>query len=337
MSGALEPGTILEVLRRAGRDSLITRTHRHKVELRCPLHEDRRASAVVFLDANVFHCAAGCGSMGARQLSERLGVLWPLAGPRRTEHTPHFTPTDARVAWDACLAEARDDRLVATHRRVYDFIAKRGLQETLDAGEDLVGILPCGSAELPPGCRVFFAWPGRPWDYPLVAALYDQQGALAGIQARAVLDLPHGAPKILSPKGSRISGTAFANRAAREVLRGGRDGDPVLLAEGLTDFLALAATCPYPIISVPGAEVAVHAVRPWVRERLVLVGLDSDRAGEGAANKVAEVVAREGGQPVRVRPGDVKDWCDLLAARGPVWLEEFVTWSIDRARRLVFR
>ena len=57
IGGKLPPGTILRVLEAAGID---VPAGGDKRTLRCPLHEDKRPSAVIWPAQNTFHCGV-CG------------------------------------------------------------------------------------------------------------------------------------------------------------------------------------------------------------------------------------------------------------------------------------
>jgi DNA primase len=127
----------------------------------------------------------------------------------------------------------------------------------------------------------------------------------------------------MSPRGVRQAGALFASRAGRRVLAGGGAG-PAILAEGLTDFLALAAAAPgIPVLSAPGAGGAEKAVGDWARGRAILLALDCDEAGEAGAKRATRRISEAGGQPARLRwPGGAKDAADVAKERGFRWLGE---------------
>jgi hypothetical protein len=279
---------------------------------RCPAHPDPSPSLHIDRGRDgqvLLHCFAGC-DLGA--ILAALGLekrdLFPAGLParpsgnlRRTQNPPQvarrekpFTPDRARVLWAACLELAQGGELAES---VNAYLAGRGLLPDRE-GEELYGVAP-------------FSW--RP--HLLAAPLFDvETGKLVNVQMRRIDDA--GEPKTMNPKGSRVSGTVFANWRALEILRGERiDPAPIVIGEGLTDFLALSFATTWPVVSLPGVSVEITA--PWAKGRTVYLALDQDGPGEAAAARVTSMVTAAGGRPFRLRwPPGAKDACDAMAALG---------------------
>ena len=107
---------------------------------------------------------------------------------------------------------------------------------------------------------------------------------------------------------------------------GDLDAGEVVFGEGLTDLLALAIASPFPVITAPGTANAVACVGSWARGRRVLLALDNDESGRKAAPPTAAALYGQGATRVIAVtwPGNAKDACDVVAARGVVGLEEFL-------------
>ena len=74
----LPTGLILEIARQAGIEG---KRHGDKQVIHCPLpdHDDRHASAVLFIERNIFHCSRCTPGRGwtAKAFAAALGVQWP--------------------------------------------------------------------------------------------------------------------------------------------------------------------------------------------------------------------------------------------------------------------
>lgn len=319
----LPPGLIFEVASAAG---IEVKSRKPKTAIRCPLHEDKHASAFLS-ESNVFFCSVCTpnGGMSAKDFAAALGVDWrgtvsaivprPSPDARSVSKTP-FTPHDASIVWNRARARMRNDDMVDADREAWNFISKRHLGE----GHELsaFGILGDGM-ELPAAVS---RWPST--GYRVVAPLFDQRGVIANVQARAVIDR---SPKTLFPSGSSASGSLFACSRGVEVLRGEwRDVPCYLLGEGLTDHVALTIASPIPVLSAPGTSMAAAGVGTWVRDAVLYVALDFDPAGNTAVHAVSERAYQFGAKQVRriEWPKGAKDACDVLDRAGVVCLEEFL-------------
>jgi hypothetical protein len=318
----LPPGHIFDIARAAG---IVVPERGDKRRIKCPLHGDRNASA--FLSSkNIFFCSVCTpeGGWPAKRFAEELRLDWsrfrPESRPWRSheaEEDPNpFTPTDAAATWQRALARARDDDAVDAERRVYAYLADRHLTESFELG--VLGIL----ATTPDLHPRLVSWYER--SYRIIAALLSQRGLIANVQARAI-DRGR-TPKTMVAKGSRVSGTVFADRRGQWLLRGEADDPVVVLGEGLTDMLALSIASPFPVITAPGTSNAVASIGPWVKGRHILLALDRDLAAEMQVKSVAHAIHEHGGRGVRrvIWPGTAKDACDVGAERGWPALTEFL-------------
>jgi hypothetical protein len=319
----LKPGLIFELACQAQLDIAEQGAKRR---IRCPFHDDRRPSAFLSED-NVFFCSV-CTSDGgwtAKRFAEQLGIPWlpqgwelpTLKRPERVKKEITFGPAEAEKVWSRALARARDDDAVVQDGRVYKYVASRGLAE---AWEDPgFGILN-DDMELP---ATLAWWPGA--EYRLVVPLFDLRGELVNVQARS-LD-PQQEPRTLFPKGSRASGTVMANETALGILRGeGKGGGPVILGEGLTDYLALGTVTSLPVLSAPGASLLPKCAGAWANGREIYLGADVDEAGDNCLEPTAGALYRAGARRVLsiTWPEGCVDACETIVTIGPHALASFL-------------
>lgn len=279
---------------------------------------------MIWTDSNCFHCSAGCGTLTAKQLAERLGVDWisvrarsgqsfsteiPLRSEPRTRSAPSgFASRDAKAIWRISSSWVRNDNLVRKFSEAYDYLASRNLTHGWDL--DAFGLTPSGI-----GLATLDAWAKR--GYLVIAPLYDGAGELVNIQARCVRPAH---PKTLVPSGSRVSETVFANRAGLALLRGEcANVNRVILGEGLTDSIALSFLTDVPALTSPGCGSAAKSIGPWVKGRDLLLALDNDAAGERSIRPIAKEAYAHGATSVwRMHwPRGMKDICDVLSVLGP--------------------
>ena len=140
MAGAstavLRRGLIAEIAQSAG---LELRGRGAKRQLRCPFHDDRSPSAVIWVEENTFYCSSCAEALSAKRFAERLGAMWirggtdaPFEVGERIETASlvskyRFTREMARQVWIAALERARNDDVVEEDRLVYDYVTSRGL------------------------------------------------------------------------------------------------------------------------------------------------------------------------------------------------------------------
>ena len=329
----LAPGIIVEIAKRAGLQ--VPERGTDKKRIRCPFHEDRRPSAFISEARNIFHCSVctpGHG-WGAKRLAQELGVAWETSPhvavrtrqPRRARLRKESFPAErAQAIWSAALARARDDDHVDQDRAVYEYLDRRGLSEAWERG--CYGILG-EDMELPDDVAW---WPGR--GFRLVVPLFNESGELVNIQARRVVS---GDPKTLFPKNSFARQVLFATDLGLEVLRDRACAhDVVLVAEGLTDYLAIAAAASVPVLAVPGAGIADAVIGPWITNKTLVLALDQDTAGETASREAGRAAWRQGAAGVHkiTWPQGCKDACDTLMQLGGGGFSELIESAVDAAR-----
>ncbi|MCC7173087.1 MAG: toprim domain-containing protein [Planctomycetes bacterium] len=326
----LPPGLIFDIARSAG---IEVPDRGAKRPIRCSIHDDRTASAFLS-ELNIFYCSVCTpdGGWSAKEFAAAVGVPWQGGGvtaalaprPKPIATAPAFTKHDAQLVWSLALARARNDDCAGADREVYDYLSKRGVLEAWELST--FGVLAEGMP-VPES----IGWWARA-SYRIVAPLYDQRGELVSVQARAITRRE---PKTLFPKGSRANGASFASKRALELLASGvPEHDIVVLGEGLTDFLALVAATPIPVLCAPGTGFVTSSIGPWVHGRTLLLALDNDAAGDAALGPAAEAAYAAGARRVvKVRwPSGCKDACDVVAQRELAGLEAFLAVHMEARR-----
>jgi len=157
---------------------------------------------------------------------------------------------------------------------------------------DLVKILPEPDFSWP----AWWPWgPAGRWTVALLA--YEADGTPASLHARAVefpgWPLPPDKPKARSPRGFETRELLFADRAGLALLRG--EGPPpaaVLLAEGLTDTLALALYAArqgdsLAVLGLMAGGAPALASVAWTPGTTVVCFTDHDTAGDKYAAAAA--------------------------------------------------
>lgn len=275
--------------------------------LSCPVpdHEDTHPSAFVTED-NYFYCAVCCCSSGrwtAKKLAEAIGARWPV----KKRDLPPVTNSQAERVWQRARERARCDGSIDRDRDVYDFLEARSISEAWEAGS--FGIVADGP-HLPEAMR---SWPRR--GYRVVAPLYDHQGQLVSLQARAVR---HATPKTMNCSGLKIGGSMFATATGLALLRGQSDADTIIVGEGITDYLALSFLSPVPAFTAAGAGLAKRIAGAWVSGKRVVMALDCDLVGRSQTRRASDSFYAAGALEVAAlewSPG-ANDVCDELRFSG---------------------
>lgn len=307
----------------------------------CPLHAgESTTSFVVDLGTLRWQCFGGCGggnplsfaaggelpkgpefTAAVRELAELAGVDWPedeaaaAALPRqplpppRPAQPPRYPPVDeVAELW----ARARP---VDADRDAVAWLRSRRLAPDLVVARDLARALAPG-ARCPSWARFWGPWSSGP--YRLLVPLWDAQGRLRSIHARAVTSTEADRPKAVSTSaldpadrdGTRTScrGLVFADALGREVLERGEPpswwplGRPlrVVVCEGEPDYLTWATRWAEGDEAAPAVLGIVGGGRSgsW-REDLglrlprgstVIVRTDSDPAGDQYARSIARTL-----------------------------------------------
>lgn len=300
-------------LRRAGRN----------FKGRCPFHQEKTPSFVVFPENQGYHCF-GCQKNGdifsfvmetenltfrdaLEQLAQRAGVTLEsnrAANPERDERRQRLIELHERAAgyfssvlWDSSngqpareLVERRGiDRKTAEIFGIgfapdsWDAL-KNHLQQTLNVSEDL--LVDAGLCSKADSGRVYDRFRNR-----LMFPIRDRRGRTIGFGARALGDEM---PKYLNSPQTAIfdkSATLYALDRAFEDVRSTRE---LIVVEGYMDAIAAHQFGYANAVASMGTaltESQVHAIRSYVDK--VYVALDSDAAGQMATIRAIDTL-REG-------------------------------------------
>lgn len=196
------------------------------------------------------------------------------AAPAREEASepPRVYPEDAGAFWD-CLGGFATEELVSSYLR------SRAIDPELVEAKDLARVIPDHGA-LPPWAR----YRGQSWretGHMIIVPMFDASGAIRSVRAWRCTD--GDSPKRLPPGGHKASELVMADQWALAWLRGQRQPERVVIAEGEPDFMTWAvrlndpATATIGIIS--GSWHAALANRFPIGCR-VDVRVDHDEAGE---------------------------------------------------------
>jgi len=124
------------------------------------------------------------------------------------------------------------------------------------------------------------------------------------------------------------TGVAFANQAARRMLRGETNPPTVILGEGLTDHLSMVAGLEWvrelscgiedvpPVLSFPGVGHVASFIGPWCSGKNLLLGFDQDDAGLRACESVFRSSRSHGVRCARLKWEAGNDLNDLLQGLG---------------------
>ena len=244
----------------------------------CPFHADRSPSFTIFADGERFHCF-GCGASGdVLDYVMRLHALDMVDAARRLgagdlpkADLPKLPPADrlnrnaeALVIWERAVPAA--GTLAESYLRFR-------------------GILP----PFPPDMRFSRLPYGKSNPLPcLVAAVRDVAGEVIGVQR--VYLRGDGKGKADLPKSKLSLGTV----AGGAIRLGDLDtSGMVTVCEGPEDGLSLLSMIGGPVWVAAGASM-LPAMRFPSCIRSVVIGADSDGAGEYAARKAAQAFAMRG-------------------------------------------
>lgn len=311
-----------------GTDVVLRREGRYLL-CRCPFHDERSASFVVFPDSQRFKCF-GCRHGGDVvdfyrlryhiSTSEALRRLRPWAesaAPQifgndaqkddRGRETEPF-PEAVHIWHRACLEKEN-----AETRAAFDYAQSRGLEQAI--GRHLAILTRRNLHE-----RLRFR--RRSWSatgHRLLAPLHDQAGRVVSLQGRRIVE--NDTPKSLNPYGAPARGTLFCNSWSRILLQGNWPaGKPrvVYFGEGLTDHAALSLACwGQAVVSAPGVGNAEDAVGEWACGAWLRVILDRDDAGEKKVQEIADRAIGFGATVTRlVLPKRYTDVCEALIGEG---------------------
>lgn len=328
----------------------------------CPFVDHRKQKTRPFVlylssgeDPGGWECKSGCGRGGVKSLAEKLDVD-PMTDPghqgkpirpRREIAEPQGESDEDLLSLDQASEAVRlgFDHLREVLRAreegenscesIFDFCQGRNLAGALEPdewtdGQPVVGILP---EELPPELGAILGNAVRD-GYRLLLPVYSKKGEISSLHLRSVEDRAESPFRTFR---KLRDGALMANSAGRALLQGKMNGppeQPIVLAEGFTDFLALTLHGTGPVFGLPGASMAAKALMngdgkspaPWLKGADLIVATDEDSAGRKAAGEIAKVALQQGGARLVRRPrwAEGQDACDVLDAVGPAGLRETI-------------
>lgn len=251
----------------------------------CPFHEDRTPSFTINDEKGFYHCF-GCGAHG-----DVLDLIQAF------ERVDLRRAAEIAGAVDAAHARAQEPRQTDDAQRIE--LARTVWNDTQPIGgtpgetylrsRGIICAIPdtIRFARLPYGKR----GPTHPC---LVAALTDLSDRLTGIQRTFLNAAGTGKASVPKPKLSlgRIRGGAIRLAPVAAEL---------VIAEGLEDALTLQQELGSAAWATAGAE-NLRSLELPLPVRSVIVGADSDVAGEQSAREAAQRFAREGRRARIIRP-----------------------------------
>ena len=290
---------------------------------RCPFHQERTPSFVVFPESQTWRCFGACGDGGdifafamkqqgwdfkeaLTNLAERAGVEIKARSPEEDAHeaaferllglleeTAHFFNTLLKDAPEAEVARAYVDRRGLTAQTVETFLlgyAPEGWQGAInhltDLGYAVADIIEAGVAIRNDQGRVYDRFRHR-----LMIPIRDGRGRVIGFGARALRDEDH--PKYLnSPQTESFdkSKTLFGLDLARREIR---ETETAVIVEGYMDVMQAHQAGFSNVVAQMGTALTdpqLQALRRYA-DRLILA-LDPDQAGASATMRGLNV-ARE--------------------------------------------
>jgi DNA primase len=324
--------------------------------VRCPAHGDRTPSCSVTVgdDRTIRVRCFGCDLVGdvlslvaaverldvradfravLERAAEIVGYDMGRPTPRRAPPAPVPVPVP-RIDFDAVarpiLTLGRLDGTALAHD-VAMYLDGRGLLDAARAD---------GWAGLPTGRDTQAAWArvlrdallaqvieglgllkGDGWCWPghlLVIPWRDPQGRVVTLQRRAIGALASNLPKYVFPSGGRPLWPYGVERLASLPADA-----PIAFVEGAVDVLAARELGLASVTGREGTVLGLPGVTTWreewtalVTSRMVVLGVDVDKAGEAAAQRLAARLYAGGAVGVkRARPPrGAKDWADALGS-----------------------
>jgi hypothetical protein len=250
------------------------------------------------------------GPRSIRDLPRASGVTAPRPVPGPS--APAKVPPDVASFWSHCRPFNDDPDVVS-------WLARRCKVDPvrLSVLTDLVRLTPTRES-VPSSFRwpTFATFNRRSWSltgHRVIVPAFNASGALVGLRARLPVDGAAGdTPKELTPVGGAVKGTTLADQRGQRLLSGELstvDG-PVVIVEGVTDFLAfVAADQTRPGGPVAGAVFGTYS-GAWTTDlaarvpdgAVVKVLTDADDAGEQYWTKIHTTLAGRC-DPRRLRPG----------------------------------
>jgi DNA primase len=305
----------------------------------CPVHQEKTPSCHVDLEKQEWHCF-GCGQGGdAAELVlireyggdkkrypealRLLGIDDQAAGTG--QYSARYTPRNtARSTTEKQTAGLVDQ--VKPAGAAVDPKQDEEDRKAIAAARDIY-VNGCISLQHTPG-----AW------YCEARGIPDLLAAAAG--AKFSMDFMHGGPAVVSPvlgqddqltavQGRYLlrapAGKSRPDKNTRGRLQGvfstieGLTQPVVIVTEAPIDALSLAA-CGFPALALLGTRFP-EWLPGAIGTRRAYLATDNDNAGEGAAQKLCDALAANGGKVFRLKPEESKDWNEYLCKHGPAAME----------------
>jgi hypothetical protein len=242
------------------------------------------AREVLEVCAGLGLCDGADGKAAARSVARRTPSV-PPTEPPRLERPPEG---ELAALWEACyrldaVPSNLDPRWTGEARA---YLGGRGLDVGVLASMELCRILP------PPSVITWPRWwPHRSKVRRLAMPMFDANGAMASMQARAIVDAT---PKDMNARGFSVAELVFACPLGRAFLAGDcRDLEAVITVEGLTDVLKVASRVYLSgrrraVLGVVSGSAPLVGRVDWPPGVPCWVGTDDDDQGEKYA---AQIVA----------------------------------------------
>ncbi|HKI86942.1 MAG TPA: DNA primase [Thermoanaerobaculia bacterium] len=331
----------VDIVAIASEHTKLRRNGRRHVGL-CPLHKEKTPSFSVDGEQGLFYCF-GCGSGGdaiklhmllsgddfsaaIESLALRYGI--PLPAPGREKKGGRAAPELDRV-----LEAAEDFFMRALERSpsAKGYLERRQIPAEL-ARRFKLGLAPPGWRNLVEALGPHFKLTeleaaglvgrserrgGEPYDRfrnRLIFPIRNASGRLVGFGGRTLEDdkakYINSAETDRFHKGMLLYGLDLARRRAREAGR-------ILLVEGYFDVIAAAASGVEEVVASMGTSLTGDQSRLLARyAEEVIVGYDSDQAGEQAYRRALPELLAQGLNVRRARFGEGHDPDSLRLARG---------------------
>lgn len=327
----------------------------------CPFHQEKTPSFHVVPGREFFKCF-GCGEAGdvfsflmkhaglsfqeaVRHLADRVGVEIPDPRARREEEDPHRALREATAfAADLYRRSLWDETVGANARR---YLEGRGIgREAAERFE--LGYVPDSwrtlreaaarhgiddETLLEAGLVNVSEKAAEPYDRfrnRIIFPITDVSGRTVGFGGRLLGREGRGAPKYLnSPetpiyhKGRTLYGLSWAKAAIRRERS-------VLVVEGYTDYVSLAAHGVENVIAVLGTAMTVEQAELIARfTKQALLLFDSDSAGLRATFRTADALLSVGVHPlvVSLPPGEDPD--SVVRGGGADALKRYLNGAVD--------
>jgi len=315
-------GDIARALARYGIAVPPGKTH---FQILCPVHQEKTASCDVDLEKGVWHCfGCGKGGDGIALVMQREGVTFPEAlrslgidnqGGGSTARPPSLPPTSGETTGDG----EEDREAIDAARRLY--AACRPLPDTPaqfyaeTRGVSYALAETSGARYCPDFLR------GGP---ALVFPVTDQAGEVTAVQGRYVFPASAGSNRPDKKTRGRLWGVYCT--------AGALDQREVIITEAPLDALSLAV-CGFPAIALLGTKYPAW-LPAAIGTRRAYLATDNDGAGDGAAERLYQALAKNGGEVYRLNPKRVKDWNEHLCTYGPAVMEAALIAAAFPERRL---